>query len=324
MAIDEQRAVRWLHRLGWLTALIAMLPIAIGAVVTTLGAGMVFPDWPTSDGQGMFAYPWFKSTGDAFWEHGHRLAGMAIGLMSLVIAGVAYLTPVSSQVKWTVTAILAGVVGQGLLGGARVIRDENLLAMLHGEFAAVVYCFIGLLLQQTGRHRDAVPLVTYQPAGRSAIWFGGLTLLLLFVQYVLGGLLRHLGSSLAWLVHPWFAIAVLVSGLVFAWVASRSGWTILAQAAWLAWGLLVAQALLGVVTWAVKYGYPQFGIVASPTSVWPIVIRSAHMVLGLLTIVMTFLATVRAFQAARVCSTPSVETSRTLTTGASGVVGSPA
>ncbi len=60
-----------------------LLPISVGAVVTTVDAGMAFADWPTSDGHGMLAYPWLKSTGDKFLEHGHRLAGMLIGVMSL-------------------------------------------------------------------------------------------------------------------------------------------------------------------------------------------------------------------------------------------------
>ncbi len=66
------------------TAATALLPIVVGALVTSHKAGMAFADWPTSDGQGMFAYPWLKSAGDKFIEHGHRLAGILIDRLSIV------------------------------------------------------------------------------------------------------------------------------------------------------------------------------------------------------------------------------------------------
>src|SRR5262249_6898084 len=78
---------RWSFRLALLMAAIALLPIGLGAVVTTVEAGMAFADWPTSDGYDMLWYPWLTSTGDKFLEHGHRLAGMLIGIVSLFFTG---------------------------------------------------------------------------------------------------------------------------------------------------------------------------------------------------------------------------------------------
>ena len=120
----------WLHRLAWLTAMVALLPISVGAVVTTVDAGMAFADWPTSHGQGMLAFPWWQSQGDEFLEHGHRLAGMLTGLVSLVLTAVAFFTPAKSSERAVVTGILAGVIVQGLLGGWRVLADERVIAML--------------------------------------------------------------------------------------------------------------------------------------------------------------------------------------------------
>ena len=77
----------WLHRFAWVTAaLTLMLPVTTGAIVTTLKAGMVFSDWPSSDGYNMLAYPWLTSARDQFVEHGHRLSGMTIALLSLLLA----------------------------------------------------------------------------------------------------------------------------------------------------------------------------------------------------------------------------------------------
>ncbi len=85
------RSERYRPVLFWLavaTAATALLPIVVGALVTTLDAGMAFRDWPTSDGQGMLSYPWLHSAGDKFVEHGHRLAGIMIGCVSIVFAAV--------------------------------------------------------------------------------------------------------------------------------------------------------------------------------------------------------------------------------------------
>src|SRR4029077_1253942 len=79
-----------LHRLAVLTACVALLPILVGAVVTTKDAGMAFRDWPSSDGYNMFLYPWLESAGKKFLEHGHRLAGIVIGLSSMALAVVAF------------------------------------------------------------------------------------------------------------------------------------------------------------------------------------------------------------------------------------------
>ena len=71
------------HRLAATTACVALLPIVIGALVTSLGAGMAFLDWPTSGGRNMLLYPWLSDIAagrtDKVAEHGHRLAGIVIG-----------------------------------------------------------------------------------------------------------------------------------------------------------------------------------------------------------------------------------------------------
>ena len=81
------------HRLAVATCCVALLPIAIGTLVTTLRAGMAFADWPTSDGHSMLLYPWLNDVRniDRFTEHGHRLAGMVIGITSIALVAVAYL-----------------------------------------------------------------------------------------------------------------------------------------------------------------------------------------------------------------------------------------
>lgn len=284
---------RWIHRLAWLTAVIALLPISVGAVVTTVGAGMAFADWPTSDGHSMLAYPWLQSTGDRFLEHGHRLAGMLIGVVTLVLAAVAHASDCRWSVRVLVTAILGAVIAQGLLGGSRVIQNEQVLAFLHGQFAAFVFSLMGLLVVMTAGNWFDQPLLADGPRGRIAFAAGLVTLGVLATQYVLGGLLRHLGSSTAWLVHPWLAVGVAVAAIGFCWLAARTGEAELAKAGRWVLAFVVAQAALGLVTWGVKYGFPQWNVMAVQQSSLQVAVRSLHKVLGLLTVMTTVVAIAR-------------------------------
>lgn len=273
----------WLHGLAWLTAVIALLPISVGALVTTVDAGMAFPDWPTSHGQGMLAFPWWQSRGDEFLEHGHRLAGMLVGIVTLALAAVAFLSESRDGVRAVVAGVLTGVIFQGMLGGWRVLADERVIAMLHALFAAVVFSLMAVLVVITGPRWSPESTLPDSAAGKRALRAGVLLVVLLAVQYVLGSLLRHLAVAEAWLIHPWFAIAVVAAAVWFAVTSWRAG---LARCR--RWGLLVvllvvAQASLGLVTWGARYGFPQWGVVAVQQSTLQVAVRSLHKVLGLLT-----------------------------------------
>ncbi len=100
----------WLHRLAVMTACVALLPIVFGAMVTTADAGMAFSDWPSSDGYNMLMYPWLKSAGDQFVEHGHRLAGMLIGIFSIILCGAVCRCESRTWVKVVAVLILLGVI----------------------------------------------------------------------------------------------------------------------------------------------------------------------------------------------------------------------
>src|SRR6478672_8800440 len=136
--MSNNPATPWLHRLAVLTVSLALLPILMGALVTTKDAGMAFPDWPNSDGHNMLFYPWLKSAGAKFLEHGHRLAGIVIGLASIALVVVARRSEPRGWVRGLAYGVLTAVVAQGILGGQRVLLDERRLAFVHGSFAALV------------------------------------------------------------------------------------------------------------------------------------------------------------------------------------------
>ena len=244
---DPLRTNRWLHRFAVATCCAALLPITVGAIVTSMNWGMAFHDWPSSDGHGMFAYPWFGSAIDKFTEHAHRLAGITIGCFSIVLAAWAWKSEPRRWVCWLATAVLGGVILQGLLGGGRVLANDPRMALVHGQFAACVLALMGTLALVTSRGWQGV---TGQhppsPSTRLKTLAWALPAVLL-VQSALGGWIRHLGGGL--FEHVGFALAVFVLAVCVVALAVRHGSSWLKANAWLLATVLLVQLGLGAAAW---------------------------------------------------------------------------
>lgn len=285
----------WLHRFALATAtLTLLLPVTTGAVVTTLKAGMVFADWPSSDGYNMLAYPWLTSARDEFVEHGHRLSGMAIGLLSLSLVITAFCVDRRFIVRCISAGIFVAVFMQGMLGGARVLMSEQLLALLHGDFAAVVFSLMAILALITSRGWESRPRMSSVIESQACLNASRLLLASLIAQYVLGGFLRHLRErtefAWAWMVHPWFALVVLFATAIFVFNTKGTESPHVRRCGRALIGLTVAQSLVGLATWYVRYGVPEWGVVAQLDSPAQVIICSLHKVLGMLTLMTSVLA----------------------------------
>lgn len=287
----------WLHRFAWLIAtLTLLLPVTTGAIVTTLKAGMVFSDWPSSDGYNMLAYPWLSSARDQFVEHGHRLAGMVIGLLSLSLVVSAWLLDKRRQVRVVAILIFVAVFSQGMLGGARVLLDQQTLALLHGDFAALVFSLMAVLVLITSRGWDQRVRFQSTVESRRVTFCACVLLGSLVLQYVMGGFLRHLRErdefAWAWMVHPWFALVVIAATGLFVWSIRGVDSAYLNRFGVALISLTLFQSLVGLGTWYVRYGIPSWGVVAQQDSLPQIVICSLHKVIGLLTLMTSVLAVV--------------------------------
>ncbi len=286
--MNASPASRWLHRFAWLTAtLTLLLPVTTGAVVTTLKAGMAFADWPSSDGYNMLAYPWLSSARDQFIEHGHRLSGLTIGLLSIALATFTLFVERRRPARWLALAIFGSVFVQGMLGGARVLMDEQTMALIHGDFAAGVFSLMCVFVLMTSSGWESRVRLMGRASGRGVWWLAVAVLTSVIIQYFLGGVLRHLGQSWAWMLHPWFALVPVLLAPLFAVAARRSGSVLLIRGANLLLILIVTQALLGLATWYVRFGVPSWGVVAEHNSMAQIVVCSLHKVVGMLTLMMS-------------------------------------
>jgi heme a synthase len=268
----------WLHRLAVLTACTALFTIAVGTVVTTKKAGMAFPDWPTSDGYGMFTYPWWQSVGDKFLEHGHRLAGIAIGIASLILCAALAWRERRVWVKLLGAVVLLAVILQGLLGGFRVRLNTEDLALIHGSGAAMVFALtVGVAVVTSRAWREPVVAGTPVPEVRLQV-LSVATALCVFTQYVLGGFLRHKGMLLY--EHLGFAI---VAALMLIWLAmsvAASGIHWLRGPAAVLAVLTISQLALGAGAWFTKFGFG--GEVAIRGSTSAVATSSVHVLTGAL------------------------------------------
>src|SRR5205085_8721728 len=75
-----------LHWIALLTAAATFPLIFMGGLVTSHDAGLSVPDWPNSYGYNMFLFPPRLWNGGIRYEHIHRLAGAAVGFLSIVLA----------------------------------------------------------------------------------------------------------------------------------------------------------------------------------------------------------------------------------------------
>ena len=106
----------WLHRFAVATAGATLLLIVAGALVTSNEAGLAVPDWPLSYGTWM---P--PMVGGIFYEHGHRMIGASVGLLTIILALWLWRAERRSWLRRLGFIGVAAVVLQGVLGGITVL-----------------------------------------------------------------------------------------------------------------------------------------------------------------------------------------------------------
>jgi len=276
----------WRHRFSWLTVLTTVLLICWGGVVTSIGAGMAFPDWPTSLG----SYNLINPTDD-WWtipaylaEHGHRLVASVVGMLTVTLAAWTWWADPRAWMRKLGILAAVLVVVQGVLGGLRVLWVSLDLATVHACVAQLFFAvLVSMTLFTTKTWREAEGVL---PAGGAAArlrrWAyaatGGI-----YLQIVLGALLRHSGGG----VSPGFAAfhvtgAFVVVGLVLGVFITAEKYfdgvpPVRRAARWLL-GAMGLQFALGLAALLVMlYMEDQ-----SALSLAPVLLTVAHLVVGAL------------------------------------------
>jgi cytochrome c oxidase assembly protein subunit 15 len=179
-----------LHRFAVLTAGATFVLLFIGGLVTSTGSGLAVPDWPLSFGM---VFP--PMVGGVLFEHGHRLAASAVGVLTVALALWTVVGDQRPAVRALGLLALLAVVLQGVLGGVTVLYKLPLaVSVTHACLAQVFFCLTVMLAVLTGTGWSA-PHARHAPASLPVLT--GVTTALVFVQLVLGALMRHMGAGLA-------------------------------------------------------------------------------------------------------------------------------
>jgi cytochrome c oxidase assembly protein subunit 15 len=241
-----------IHRLALGTSGATLILIAAGGIVTSTGAGLAVPDWPTTFGYNMLLFPWSRMVGGVFIEHSHRLLGAAVGVLTVALATAAWGGRCDRALRALTATAVVLVCVQGLLGGLRVVFRQDSLAVVHGCLAQGFFALTAVLATVTGTAWNRLDSDRAVPRfDRVALLAAGIAIVL-YGQVVLGALTTHAGWLTMHLVGG--AVVVTGTGALVAVVLRRD--QALAPVRWRAFaigGLLVVQVGLGLGAALVRF-----------------------------------------------------------------------
>lgn len=280
---------RALHLYARVVCVATLGLIFVGGMVTSTGSGLSVPDWPLSYGQWM---P--PMVGGIFYEHGHRMVATLVGMLTILLAVWLQRTDSRSWVKRLGWAALGVVCLQGLLGGLTVLfLLPAPISVGHAGLAELFFAITVSLALFTSRGFQTPVMRSEAPRRISFPLLTMATAIAVYVQILLGALMRHTGAGLAIpdfplafgrLIPPDFgggvaihfahrlgalAVATLTGWvLVRVWKEHRSHSELAIPAALLA-GLVVLQVGLGAWTvWSAKSPVPTSLHVVAGAAVW--------------------------------------------------------
>ena len=164
--------------------------------------------------------------------------------------------------RWAAGAALLLVILQGVLGGLRVLMSSTEIARIHGCVGPLFFAFTVAICVWTSRFWRSPG--TGQEGDAKGLALSWLTVVLAYFQLVVGAHLRH--PSIDWtptqfrglaIMHLLLAILLVVQVFTLArntWRQHAIRQIRLPIAALML--LILAQIVLGVATWTVKYGWP--------------------------------------------------------------------
>jgi cytochrome c oxidase assembly protein subunit 15 len=258
---------RGLHCFAVFTACATFVLIIAGALVTSNDAGLSIPDWPTSFGSFSLP-PWH---GGIQYEWSHRAIAGSIILLTISIAAWTLLIDRRRWMKWLGIAALGTVITQAILGGLTVLLFQPpWVSSAHAAVAQTFFCISVSIALFTGRRWiQEEPRAELDQRHPALFTLTVLSILVLYVQLILGAMFRHHGMS--WLPH---VLNAAVVAIVLSWTAVRAiavypHVDAVRRPAIAMLGLMVAQLCLGFlafitrVMWGRDAAQPELPMVVS-------------------------------------------------------------
>jgi cytochrome c oxidase assembly protein subunit 15 len=192
--------------------------IFVGGLVTSTGSALAVPDWPLAYGR---LVP--KLVGGVRFEYGHRVVAGVVVMLTIVLATWIAMVERRSWVRKTAFAAAGVIVLQAILGGITVLYLLPLpVAVAHAGTAQALFCLMVAIVLFTNPNFGAgAPLEDDgdPPVGTLAT-LATITTAIIYIQILIGAVMRHLGAGLAipdfptsfghWM-PPFFSLAIAVN-----------------------------------------------------------------------------------------------------------------
>jgi heme A synthase len=280
------------HRLAKLAAAATFVLLVIGGTVNPTGSSLACPE-PTLVCHGQLFPP---MVGGVLYEHGHRLAAMTVGLLQIALTILLLRRPggATRRLGWI---LLGLVIAQGALGAITVgyklpwfVSTGHLLLGM-SYFATLIYTAFRTRPEPTAAAR-ALHARLRGELGGARRWIAA-ACSAVFVQLLIGALVRHLGAAMVCLgmpsctrsgdwwpeagvqdlhmIHRGFGVVVAIVTTAAAIVVYRRArsWPALRLLALIAPALVVAQLALGIYTVLTLRAVPlAVGHFAGAASLW--------------------------------------------------------
>jgi cytochrome c oxidase assembly protein subunit 15 len=201
------------HRLAVFTVCWTILLFVAGALVTSKDAALSVTDWPTSHGS--LVPPLSSLQGGDLFEFSHRAVAGGLGILTLVLAVLLWITESRVWLRWLGFVAVLGVAAQAILGGQVVIRLLHYwLPVMHACFAQIVFAAVLSIAVFTSRwwmsERPQLEDSGTPPIHSVAM----LNAAVIYLQVILGAGFRHRDIP----IWPHMVGALLVLGMVI-WTA---------------------------------------------------------------------------------------------------------
>ena len=200
-------------------ASLVFLLLVAGALVTSTESGLAVPDWPLSYGKVM---P--PMVGGILYEHGHRLIAAAVSTLVGLEFGIIFFCLEGKEkrkIKILAGAAFFTILLQALLGGLTVLfLLPPAISSAHAALAEIVFALtavVALMCSKTwaaltkGELEENLRISSRCEEARRAYRWTLVATAAIYVQIVLGAVMRHTGAGLSIPDFPTFFGGLLPS-----------------------------------------------------------------------------------------------------------------
>src|SRR5215471_18317317 len=182
---------RGLHRLSITLAVMTLMLLVAGALVTSNEAGDSVPDWPLSFGRWVIKSNYFVA--NVRYEYSHRVIAFFVAATTMALAIRVCTAASRSAIRKLVLVAFGGVLMQALIGGARVAFPayKPLIAIPHALVAQSFFALIVGLAVVTSAGWQKESVFGEDSGNPSARWLAVLSVGAVLVQASLGAGFRH-------------------------------------------------------------------------------------------------------------------------------------